>query len=279
MRKFIGMIIVGCVVFHSCTLIKNASSKTFQVGSTVKLQTSQGDIVINLYPETPKHKANFIKLAKSGFYNGVLFHRVIPKFMIQTGDPNSKNAKANAELGMGDVGYTIPSEFKVPKYYHKRGALSAARTGDEVNPKKASSGCQFYIVQGKVFTDQELDQLEQNKIRAVEDKLLNDKMLKHRKELAVFQKANNQVKLNAFRDSIKIAVHLQLEKDSTLRFSPQQRMDYKSIGGTPHLDGAYTVFGEVVEGLDIVDRISKVKTNRSDRPIVDIRILKVEIVK
>ena len=277
-NRFFGLVLI-VIFFDSCTFTRQLNPDVHNVGSVISIETIQGKIIAKLYPETPKHRTNFLKLAKSGFFNGLLFHRVIPKFMIQTGDPQSKNAKANAELGAGDLGYTIPSEFVTPRYYHKRGALSAARLGDEVNPQKASSGCQFYIVQGKVFSDLELDKLEQDKLRNAEDKLLKDKFLKLRKELAVFQKANNQVKLNTFRDSIKAGVHLQVENDSTLRFSPQQRNDYKTIGGTPHLDGEYTVFGEVVEGLDVVDKISKVKTNRGDRPIVDVRILKVEILR
>lgn len=212
----------------------------------VLMQTSYGDVELKLYDETPLHKANFLKLVSEGFYDGVLFHRVIANFMIQGGDPMSKTAQPSDMLGNGDVGYTIPAEFCTPAIYHKKGVLAAARQGDAVNPKKESSGCQFYIVVGKVFTDDELDNLERGK----------------------------KMKLSA--DSALVqSGHF----ESYYKFTPEQREAYKTVGGTPHLDGEYTVFGEVVKGLDIIEKISVVQTGRMNRPIEDVKILKISIIQ
>ncbi|HQV00025.1 MAG TPA: peptidylprolyl isomerase [Bacteroidia bacterium] len=189
----------------------------------VQITTDYGTIKLKLYNETPKHRDNFLKLAKEGFYDGLLFHRVIKDFMIQGGDPNSKNAKPDAMLGSGDVGYTIPAEFN-PKFIHKKGALCAARTE---NPEKASSGCQFYIVQGKKCTDAELDRYDSNR---------------------------------------------------TVKFTTEQRNAYKTLGGTPFLDMNYTVYGEVISGLDVIDKIAAVKTASADRPATDVKMT-VKLVK
>ena len=236
MKKIFFVLVMGILFFEACTVKK-------MTGSLVEFETTQGKIKVKLYPETVKHKENFLKLVQAGFYDGVLFHRVIADFMIQTGDPDSKKSKPGALLGMGDVGYTLPAEFVTPRYYHKRGALSAARKGDESNPKKASSGCQFYIVQGRIFTDQELDALEQRKKQQLEK------------------------------------VGELLKNDTTYKFTAQQRADYKTIGGTPHLDAAYTVFGELIEGQEVVTAISKLKTSRNDRPVTDVRIVKARVLE
>ena len=187
----------------------------------VRIKTSYGDCIIRLYNETPQHRDNFIKLVKQGLYNGTLFHRVIQNFMIQGGDPDSKDttkAKPGAELGNGDVGYTVPAEFR-DSLFHKRGVLAAAR---DDNPKKASSGCQFYIVEGKRYTDGKLDTLEK------------------------------APRMNGHK------------------FPAWQREWYKTTGGTPQLDQNYTVYGEVVFGIDMVDRIAAVKKDERDRPVVDV---------
>ena len=231
--------ILFCIAvgFFACSTISNL---TKMKESKVRIETSQGIIVVKLYNETPLHRDNFVKLVKERFYDGVLFHRVIADFMIQGGDPDSKTAKPNASLGNGDVGYTIPAEFKTPAIYHKKGALAAAREGDGVNPQKASSGCQFYIVEGKTFTDAELSTMEAGKIARYGINSLND---------------------------------------STFRFSAEARAVYRTRGGTPHLDGNYTVFGEVTEGIDVVEKISKVKTNASDRPVEDVRVITMKMIK
>jgi peptidyl-prolyl cis-trans isomerase B (cyclophilin B) len=191
----------------------------------VEIETTMGKIKIELFADVPQHSENFLKLVKDGFYDSLLFHRVIPSFMIQGGDPDSKNALDGQMLGNGDIGYKVPAEFMVPKYYHKKGALAAARDN---NPEKASSGCQFYIVVGRTFTNQDLTTMEQR---------------------------------------------------GGFTYSEQAKKDYKTIGGTPHLDNGYTVFGQVVEGQEVVDAIAMTPRNTSDRPNENVRILSMKIRK
>jgi cyclophilin family peptidyl-prolyl cis-trans isomerase len=272
MRKYIVLILLVILGFTESCAKKNNET-------LVRFETSVGNITVKLYPETIKHKENFLKLVNSGFYNGVLFHRVIANFMIQGGDPDSKTAKSDAFLGSGDVAYTIPPEFIYPKYYHKHGALAAAREGDKINPLKASSGCQFYIVQGKTFSDTQLDSIERVKAQKLEEKLFQAIVEKKQVEVKKLRMEKSQPKLDLLRDSILAVVHLEMKNHPTYKFTTQQRDDYKTIGGTPHLDGNYTVFGEVVEGLDIVERISKTKTGSHDRPIEDIKVIKAEVLK
>lgn len=197
----------------------------------VELTTTKGTIVLRLYNETPLHRDNFLRLVKTQYYDSVLFHRVIKNFMIQAGDPDSRRAASGVALGEGGPSYTVPAEF-IPTLFHKKGVLAAAREGDNVNPHKASSGSQFYIVQGKTFTDAGLDSLETYRLKGQ-------------------------------------------------KIPAGQRAVYKTVGGTPHLDGAYTVFGEVVRGLAVVDSIAATPTSRqpADRPVADVRILKTRLVK
>lgn len=242
----------------------------------VKLETTMGNIIVELYNETPKHRDNFIKLVKEGVYDSTLFHRVIKQFMIQAGDPESKNASDTAMLGNGDVGYTIPAEFN-PKFFHKKGVLAAARQGDDVNPEKASSGCQFYIVTGRKFTEPQLLGME-NKINDQrEEAIFNDLARQHMKEIYKMRKANDNAALLELQDSLEAQAHELAEQGEKFRFTPEQIKAYSTIGGAPHLDGSYTVFGEVVEGMDAVEKIEIAQTNRADRPITDIRILKAEL--
>lgn len=193
----------------------------------VLIDTDMGKIKVKLFNDTPLHRENFIKNVNEGLYDGLLFHRIIRQFMVQGGDINSKDAPEDVHLGDGDLGYTVPAEFVYPKYFHRRGALCAARTGDEENPEKASSGSQFYIVTGKHFTEMELNKLEKNENKT---------------------------------------------------FTPEQREAYMMEGGTPHLDGNYTVFGEVVSGMKVVDKIQFVLTNDEDRPLKNIKIKSMTIV-
>ena len=240
----------------------------------VKIETTAGDIKVKLYNETPKHRDNFIKLVKDGMYEGTLFHRVIKDFMIQAGDPDSKNAPKGKMLGAGDVGYTIPAEFVYPKFFHKKGALSAARQGDNVNPKKESSGCQFYIVTGKVYNDSTLlsmeSQMNENKINVI----FNTLAQKHMKEIYKMRKANDENGLYDLQEKLFAEAQEIAAKQPEFHFTPEQIEAYTTVGGTPHLDGEYTVFGEVVEGMDVVDKIQQVKTDRSDRPEEDVKIIK-----
>lgn len=243
----------------------------------VKIETTAGDIKVKLYNETPKHRDNFIKLVKDGMYEGTLFHRVIKDFMIQAGDPDSKNAPKGKMLGAGDVGYTIPAEFVYPKFFHKKGALSAARQGDNVNPKKESSGCQFYIVTGKVYNDSTLlsmeSQMNENKINVI----FNTLAQRHMKEIYKMRKANDEDGLYDLQEKLFAEAQEIAAKQPEFHFTPEQIEAYTTVGGTPHLDGEYTVFGEVVEGMDVVGKIQQVKTDRSDRPEEDVKIIKATI--
>jgi peptidylprolyl isomerase len=242
----------------------------------VLIHTEYGDIKIVLYDETPKHRDNFIKLVKEGTIDGTLFHRVIPEFMIQGGDPDSKKAKPGEMLGNGDVGYTIPAEI-MPNLFHKRGALAAARQGDDVNPKKESSGCQFYIVQGRVFNDTTLNEALERIYMPMKQQIfmeyINDPKNAKTKDAFI----RNQQRQNG--DSLQILSRIVNPKiDSVFKTRPhrevteEQRQAYKTIGGTPHLDGGYTVFGEVISGLDVVEKISKEACDKMNRPLKDIKM-------
>ncbi len=204
------------------------------VRSEVELVTDSGIVRLALYNETPKHRDNFLKMVQSGAYNGVLFHRVIKDFMVQTGDLASKTATQGQLLGDTPESYSIPAEICFPKLYHKRGALAAAREGDDVNPERASSSTQFYIVWGQKFTDKQLEWAQSR---------------------------------------------IEKYTDGKVKLTPELCEVYKTIGGTPHLDGSYTVFGEVLEGLDVVEKIQRTTTDSHDRPVNDIRIIKATVIK
>ena len=231
MKYWIVGFLSSLIVF-SAYAQKDSTIKKKDRKRDVLIQTTMGDIVIRLSDSTPLHRDNFLKLVKVGYYDSVLFHRVIKDFMIQGGDPNSIRAAAGQPLGNGGPGYTVPAEFR-KTLFHKKGVIAAARTGDNVNPTKASSGSQFYITQGKVYTDAGLDSVERFRL--------------------------NGRKIPA-----------------------EQREVYKTIGGTPTLDQGYTVYGEVVKGLDVVDKIAVVQTSKAqdrDRPLQDVRIIKAKLIK
>ena len=275
-------ILLICLAFIALTAC-NAGSKRQtnhhmenEKRTLVKLETTMGNITVALYNETPKHRDNFIKLVKEGVYDSTLFHRVIKQFMIQAGDPDSKNASDTAMLGSGDVGYTIPAEFN-PKFFHKKGVLAAARQGDDVNPEKASSGCQFYIVTGRKFTEPQLLGME-NKINEQREEALFDSLARqHMKEIYKMRKAGDNAGLLELQDTLEAQARELADKEEKFRFTPEQIKAYSTIGGAPQLDGSYTVFGEVTEGMEVVDNIEIAKTNRADRPIENIRILKASI--
>ena len=245
----------------------------------ISMNTSLGTIKLKLYNETPKHRDNFIKLAKEGQYNGLLFHRVIKDFMIQGGDVTSKNAPLNKQLGAGDLGYTIPAEFVYPKYFHKKGALSAARTGDEVNPEKASSASQFYIVTGKVYTDAELVQMEKQLESKLKQIIFARLQAENKPKIMELYRSGDKDELAILRDTMIGKTELEAEKrKDEAKLTPEQREAYKTVGGTPFLDNEYTVYGEVIEGLDIVDTFQQANTNAQDRPTENIVINSVEII-
>jgi len=248
--------------------------------TVVLMKTSMGEIKLKLYNETPQHRDNFLKLVKDGQYNGLLFHRVIREFMIQGGDVTSKDAPMNKQLGAGDLGYTVPAEFVYPKYFHKKGALSAARTGDEVNPERASSASQFYIVTGKVYTDTELNQMEKQKESRLKQSIFARLQTENKPKIMELYRSGDKDELAIFRDTLIGNTELEADKrKDEVKFTPEQRETYKTIGGVPFLDNEYTVYGEVVAGLDIIDAIQNVKTNAQDRPSTEnIVINSVEIV-
>lgn len=234
----------------------------------VKIQTMLGDIVVRLFDETPIHRDNFIKLAKEGYYDGTLFHRVIKDFMIQGGDPDSKGAPTGKMLGVGGPDYTLEAEIK-DGLFHKRGALAAARQGDEVNPQRRSSGSQFYIVWGQVYNEGQLrqysKQLRMQKVQAV----FNDLAASHRDEIMQMRRDRNRDGLQALQDKLVTEAESKVGKNG---LTEEQLKVYSTIGGTPHLDGQYTVFGEVEEGLDVVEKIQNSATGRADRPVDDIEM-------
>lgn len=242
----------------------------------VKISTSYGDIVVRLYDETPAHRDNFLKLAKEGFYDGTIFHRVIKNFMIQGGDPDSKGAKKGQQLGCGDVGYTIPAEFN-PSLFHKRGALSAARQGDQVNPEKRSSGCQFYIVWGQQYNQGQMGQLErQSKMQALQS-VFNSLAEERHAQIMELRRNRDRAGLQELQEELEAQANAIVKEKGLGIMSEEQKTVYSTVGGTPFLDGQYTVFGEVESGLEIVGQIQEVSTDANDRPEEDI-VMKVEII-
>lgn len=237
----------------------------------VRMETSMGTIRVKLYNETPKHRDNFLRLVQSGVYDDIIFHRVIREFMIQTGDPGLKAQGKPLTVDTNDYKYTIPAEIVYPRYFHKRGALAAARMGDDVNPRKESSGTQFYIVTGKTFTAGQLMELHsaiyQNKV----DNLYDELSHKHMKEIFLMRKKGESAQLQALQDSLQRQAEETVAKNPPAYFTETQKQVYSSIGGAPHLDGEYTVFGEVIEGIEVAEAIERVKT-RKDRPVEEVYI-------
>ena len=277
MKKNLSIVLIILICGVTACQSGQKKDKKMDKETMLKIETTLGTIRVKLYNETPQHRDNFIKLAKNDTYNGTHFHRVINDFMVQAGDPDSKNAPKGKSLGSGDVGYTIPAEFVYPQHLHKKGALSAARQGNDTNPLKASSGCQFYIVTGKVYSDSTLLSMEQQKNQNKVTTIFNALAQKQMKEIYKMRKANDEEGLYALQDTLLAQAEEAAAKQPDFHFTPEQVKAYTTVGGTPHLDGEYTVFGEVVEGIEIVDKIQQVKTDRGDRPEEDVKILKVEV--
>ncbi len=247
----------------------------------VMMETNMGTIKIQLYNETPLHRDNFVKLVKAHYYDSLLFHRVIQSFMIQGGDPDSKTALPEAELGNGSPGYTIPAEFN-SKLFHKKGVIAAARDGDlENNPKQESSGSQFYIVQGMVYNDSLLG-LRAKRITRM--KLFNQVINRPENKIylekySAFNQKQQVDSVKYIYDIINKMVDAELPGFPEHKFTQEQIQTYRSIGGTPHLDGSYTVFGEIYEGFEVIDRIAEQPVGKAARPQSDIRIIKVSIIQ
>jgi peptidyl-prolyl cis-trans isomerase B (cyclophilin B) len=211
-----------------------------------------------------------VKLVNEGFYNGTLFHRVIKGFMIQGGDPDSIGAPAGKMLGTGGPGYNVPAEIVYPQLFHKRGALAAARQSDEVNPERESSGSQFYLVYGKVYTPQELKQMEKQMSMQQEQAIFNKLVQQNRSKILELRKARNQAGLQELQDQLIAETKKQMKELPAPKFTPEQQEAYTTIGGTPFLDNQYTVFGEVESGMEVVAEIQQCATLSADRPKEDI---------
>lgn len=234
----------------------------------IKISTPKGDIVVRLYDETPQHRDNILKLAGEGFYNGTLFHRVIKDFMIQGGDPESKGAGKGARLGSGGPGYNVPAEI-VPGLFHKRGALAAARLGDEANPERKSSGSQFYICWGQVYSQGQIGQLEKQMVMQAQQSVFNALASERRDKIMDLRRNRDRAGLQALQEELE-AITVATVKDKGLgRMTPEQKEAYTTVGGVPFLDGQYTVFGEVENGLEVVEAIQNVATDPADRPLED----------
>lgn len=242
-----------------------------------KIKTTEGDIIVRLYDETPLHRDNFIKLVKEKYYDGTIFHRVIKDFMIQGGDPNSKNATPGASYGTGGPGYTVPAEFIFPQYFHKRGALCAARLGDEANPARESSGSQFYIVWGKTYKEQELKQMERQLEMQQEQSIFNALVREHKDEIMNLRRNRDRAGLQTLQDQLIEQTHIKSREMGKPKFTTEQYEAYTTIGGTPFLDNQYTVFGEVEEGMEVVEKIQSTQTAPGDRPLTDI-VITIEVI-
>lgn len=280
-----GSVAVAAIVGGAVTLNKSRSSsknikemtKQNKPGDVlVEIKTTEGNLTVRLFGDTPRHRDNFVKLAKEGYYNGVLFHRVINEFMVQTGDPDSKTAPAGKMLGSGGPGYDIEAEIVYPSHFHKRGALAAARQGDQVNPERRSSGSQFYIVTGKAYNDSTLNQMERQLQMMQKQNIFNDLAREHRDSIMTLRRNRDQAGLQALQDEL-VAITEKKAAEAPARLTAEQREAYTTTGGTPHLDNQYTVFGEVVDGMDVIDKIEKVETDSHDRPLKDVKILSMRV--
>lgn len=282
--KYFVIFILAIALFSCKSKNQIASTETEEnsVNKSFIIHTEYGEMKGILYNETPLHRENFIKLVEQNFYDSLLFHRVIKSFMIQGGDPDSKNAVKGKQLGNGGPGYTVPAEFN-PKFIHKKGALSAARMGDQMNPKKESSGSQFYVVQGVVYDSTRLVGMEQKLSSRKISKHINDFVLlpsnaKLKAELDSLQAARDNKGLQALWEKTKLEAESHYKAAGNIGFSELQKTIYSTIGGTPHLDGDYTVFGEITEGLNIIDSIANVKGDKSNRPLEDV-IFSIKMIK
>lgn len=240
----------------------------------IKIHTTQGDMVVRLYDETPIHRDNFLKLVAEGYYNGTLFHRVIRDFMIQGGDPDSVNAPSDKMLGVGGPDYTLQAEI-CDGLFHRRGALAAARQGDDVNPERRSSGSQFYIVWGQTYNAAQLKQLEKQLQMQALQEVFNGLVSEHRAEILQLRKDRNRAGLQELQDALEKQARAILKEKGSLLTTEQVEV-YTTQGGTPHLDGQYTVFGDIEEGLEVVEAIQQLPTRRGDRPVNDVVVLNME---
>ena len=237
----------------------------------VILQTSYGNIKIKLYNETPIHRDNFLKLAEEGFYKDLTFHRVIKDFMIQGGDPKTRSNPNMSSEEDTIMGNTIPAEIKFPLYFNKRGALAAARWGDAENPTKASDASQFYIVTGQLKFDDKLNEIEKQRLERLKQSIYNELQSSNMDTIKTLYKEGNRSGITDLRNQWRELSEKQAnERKNEILYTEEQREFYKIRGGAPHLDNEYTVFGEVIEGMDIVEKIENARTNEKDKPLNNI---------
>lgn len=261
------------ILTGSCSFSQN---KNIPEGPVVKIITRFGDMKVVLYNETPLHRDNFMKLTREGVFDSLLFHRVIKGFMVQGGDPTSKRATKDQLLGDGDLKYTIPAEIR-PGIIHKKGVIAAARTGDEENPERRSSATQFYLAQGKVYKIDDIPILEANLAKRSADALFRKLVAEKIDTLTLFQMAKNKDGYDRIIEKLKQQAEREVAKNP-VKLTSQQVETYTTLGGIPHLDGAYTVFGEVIDGISVIDSIAAQPTGPNDRPLENIR-MKIEVVK
>ncbi len=261
----------------------NSTEMTEQTPDTasvkVAVKTTAGDFTVLLYGDTPKHRDNFVRLVNEGYYDGTLFHRVIKDFMIQAGDPDSRDAKPGQALGAGGPDYKIDAEIVFPKHFHKRGALAAARQCDQVNPMKQSSGSQFYVVTGRKSSEAEMNQMANHLQQKRMQTIFNNLAMAHRDSIIEMQRRGDRAGLQALQDTLIKQTEAEAANSQAPAITDEMRKAYTTVGGAPHLDGDYTVFGEVIEGMDTIDRIEKAETDGRDRPSEDIRIISMKILK
>lgn len=266
---------------HASNINNNENMKEQTADTTsvrVAVSTTAGDFTVLLYGDTPKHRDNFVRLVKDSYYDSTLFHRVIKEFMIQAGDPDSKTAKPGQMLGSGGPSYKIDAEIVFPRHFHKRGVLAAARQGDQVNPKKQSSGSQFYIVTGRVLSEAEMSEMVVQMQYKQKQNIFNRLAGERREQIIEMQRNGDRVGLENLQNELIKMVEAEVASLPAPAVTPEMREAYTTVGGAPHLDGDYTVFGEVIDGMEVIDAIEKVATDRSDRPIEDVRILSMKIV-
>ena len=276
LTSFFLVLLMGCGTAQKKSNEKTntVSEKKSKTDFLVTIETPHGTMEAILYDQTPKHKENFLKLIKEDFYDSLLFHRVIKGFMIQGGDPDSKGASASKRLGTGGPGYTVPAEIK-PNLYHKKGALSAARMGDQMNPQRNSSGSQFYIVQGTILQPDQLASFENQKSQAAKQRLMRDYVNQPENKalldsLRAYDQRKDMKKFNELIVELEPIINEQYQQQGGYSISQKAAKDYSTIGGAPHLDNEYTVFGEIVTGLEVIDKIANVQTQPGDRPVDDV---------